>query len=153
MRKARDNGTLQGWWQCAIGDVRTLLAAARHGEDVEENLDMAYATLEHLRSIVDDRIRNACSCEGSKSLEQSLSLLNRNLYGTMMDILLSAVFAEGDFGTGSPLTGQITLALRLLPTVAEIGKLAPEIGYVPVTDVIPEPMVRQDAPTGCRCCS
>lgn len=151
-REARDNGTLQGWWQCAIGDVRGLLTSAKHCEDVEENLDMAYAILEHLRLIVADRVRHACHCEGSQSVEESLSLLDRNLFGAMMDILLAAVMAEGEWGAASPLKGQITSATRQVPTLAEIGNLAPELGYVPVTDVIHVPTVRQGAPTRCRFC-
>ena len=59
---------------------------------------------------------------------------------------------EGEWGAASLLTGQITSALRQVPTLAEIGKLAPELGYVPVADVTPEPMVRQGAPTRCRYC-
>ena len=151
-REARGNGTLRGGWERAIGDVRDLLGAAKYGEDVEENLDMAYAVLEHLRLIVADRVGHACSCEGSQALEESLSLLNRNLFGAMMDILLAAVIAEGDFGTGSPLKGQIASALRQVPTLGEIGRLAAELGSVPVTDVIPEQMVWQGAPKRGRFC-
>lgn len=151
-RKARDTGTPRGWWRCAIGDVRDLLAAANHGEDVVGNLEMAYAILEHLRLIVQDRVRHACSCEDSEALEQSLSRLNTNLYGAMMDILLAAAVAGSEWGNANPLTGQITSALRRVPTLTEIGKLAPELGYVPVADDFDPPITRQGAPTGCRFC-
>ena len=149
---ARDTGTLRAWWRRAIGDVRDLLTAAKHGEDVEENLDMAYAILEHLRFIVADRVRHACSCEGSQALKKSLSLLSQGLHGAMMDILLAAVLAEGDLGTGSPLKGQITSALRQVPTLAEVRRLASELGNFQWTGDIPMPMVRQGAPTRCQFC-
>lgn len=134
---AHDNGTLRGWWRRAIGDIRTLLAAAKHGDEVEENLDMAYALLEHLRLTVTDRVRRACSCEGSQALKESLSLLDRNLHGAMMDVLLALVIAESAWGTGNPLTGPITSALRQVPTIWEIGWLAPELGSVRWRDGIP----------------
>jgi hypothetical protein len=149
--EARDTGTLRGWWRCAIGDVRDLLAAAKHGEEVEDNLDMAYAILEHLRLIVDDRAHHGCSCEDSKGLEQSLSRLNTNLYGAMMDILLAAMLAE-DEGEARPVRNQIMSAIRQVPTLAEIGKLAAELGHVPVMDDILVLMVRHSAPTRCRYC-
>ena len=69
-REARNDGTLRGGWQCAIGDIRGLLTAAKHGEDVEENLDSAFRILERLRLIAQDRVRHACSCEASQNLEQ-----------------------------------------------------------------------------------
>ena len=151
-REARGNGTLRGGWERAIGDLRGLLTSAKHGEDVEENLDLARAILKHLRLIVHDRVRHACSCQGSQTVEQSLARLHARLFGAMSDLLLAAAIAESAWGRGNPLTGQIASALRQVPTLAEIGKLAPELGYVPVADVTPEPMVRQGAPTRCRFC-
>ena len=56
----------------------------------------------------------------------------------------------------NPLEGQpevrSVFALRQVPTLAEIGKLAPELGSVPMKDAASRPMVRQGAPTRCRFC-
>ena len=151
-RKARDTGTLRGWWRCAIGDVRDLLAAAKFGDDVEDNLDMAYAVLEHLRIVVQNRVSHACSCQGSQPMEEALSRLNGSLFRAMMDILLALGIAESEWGVSTAVRNQIKSALRQVPTLAEIGKLALELGSVPVRDAALRPMVRQGAPMQCRYC-
>lgn len=151
-QKTRDTGTSRGWWRCAIGDVRDLLAAAKYGDDVEDNLDMAYAVLEHLRLVVQDRVSHACSCQGSEPMEEALLHLNESIFGAMMDILLALGIAESQWGVSSAVRNQIKSALRQVPTLVEIGKLAPELGNVPVKDAALRPMVRQGAPTRCRFC-
>ena len=150
-REARDNGTLGGW-ERAIRDVRGLLMSVKHGENVEENLDLARAILVHLRIVVHDRVRHACSCEGSQTVEQSLAHLHANLFGAMSDVLLALVIAESAWGRGNSLTGPITSALRQVPTLAEVRRLASELGNFQWTGDIPMPMVRQGAPTRCRYC-
>ena len=70
----------------------------------------------------------------------------------MMDVLLAAAIAESAWGRGNPLTGPITSALRQMPTLAKVRRLAPELGSVPVAEVTSAPMVRQGTPTRCQFC-
>ncbi len=150
--EAPDNGMLWGWWQNAIGDVRDLLGAAKHGKDAVTNLELACAILEPLLLIAQDRVCYACSCEHSKALEQALVRLSNNLYIAMTYILLAVAVARSVWGRTNPLTGQITSALRRVPTLAEVDNLAPDLGCFAVKDGLGNPMVKQDATRACRFC-
>ena len=127
------------------------MAAKRGGDGVAGNIAAVRNRLLHLCLIAGTRVSIGCSCHGSQVLEATLGRVSDGLLVAKSEIEQAQSILDGEGNDHHTSTDRIALALLAMPTLAQIGELARDVGYGDFVEHTTIPVVRY-GPTWCRLC-